>query len=274
MHIKKAWSKLRLIMLFTMFRLTILISLFAFIYGKTIHSNLGGRIVGGINTTIEDYPYQLSVEILSQNGMHVCGASLLKPNVALTAAHCTNFYEAEDLRIRAGSTIREKGGETAHVLSICQHPKFNEQTIDCDVAILVLDRELPLGKNIQTITLQQEDVEVLDGAIGTVTGWGALHWQGPSPEVLQKIDLSKTNDDFCKQSYPTDITENMFCFIDPEGTGDSCSRDSGGPIVVDGVQVGVVSFGDKCNVAGVPSVYAKLSSKDISSHLKKCLADL
>lgn len=42
-------------------------------------------IVGGHNTTIEEHPYQLSLEY---HGEHYCGAVLIRRNVALTGAHC------------------------------------------------------------------------------------------------------------------------------------------------------------------------------------------
>lgn len=48
---------------------------------------LEDRIVGGTDTVIEDYPYQLSLEIF---GSHACGASIISANRALTAAHCTD----------------------------------------------------------------------------------------------------------------------------------------------------------------------------------------
>lgn len=46
---------------------------------------LGGRIVGGENTTIEEHPYMVSVE---QTGSHCCGGSILTNRYILSAAHC------------------------------------------------------------------------------------------------------------------------------------------------------------------------------------------
>lgn len=45
-----------------------------------------GRIVGGNEVPISQFPYQLS---LRQNGNHICGASIISSNWALSAAHCT-----------------------------------------------------------------------------------------------------------------------------------------------------------------------------------------
>lgn len=48
-------------------------------------SRTTGRIVGGVPAPIEDFPYQLN---LRQNAAFICGASVITPSVALSAAHC------------------------------------------------------------------------------------------------------------------------------------------------------------------------------------------
>lgn len=56
-------------------------------HGKADVPMLDGRIVGGSATVIQNFPYQLSLQYY---GQHICGASILSPVVALTAAHCTD----------------------------------------------------------------------------------------------------------------------------------------------------------------------------------------
>lgn len=59
------------------------------IAGGTHHlhkETFDSRIIGGKDAKIEDHPYQLSLEA---SGSHTCGAVLVRPNVAITAAHCT-----------------------------------------------------------------------------------------------------------------------------------------------------------------------------------------
>lgn len=45
-----------------------------------------GRILGGIDADIRDYPYQVSVQFYNT---HICGGSIISPGHVLTSAHCT-----------------------------------------------------------------------------------------------------------------------------------------------------------------------------------------
>lgn len=47
---------------------------------------LDGRIVDGEDTTIEEFPHQISLRFL---GDHNCGGSIIDEYTILTAAHCT-----------------------------------------------------------------------------------------------------------------------------------------------------------------------------------------
>ena len=63
------------------------------------------RIVGGNEATPNSWPWQLS---LRHRGFHNCGASLINPQWAVTAAHCVTWDWNKPLMysVRAGNVYR------------------------------------------------------------------------------------------------------------------------------------------------------------------------
>jgi secreted trypsin-like serine protease len=55
-----------------------------------------GQIVGGRDARIEDWPGFASLQSVSGNSVyHQCGATMISPNWALTAAHCLEYMEID-----------------------------------------------------------------------------------------------------------------------------------------------------------------------------------
>jgi hypothetical protein len=98
-----------------------------------------------------------------------------------------------------------------------------------------------------------------------VVGFGDLQSGSQTyPDFLQEVNVPAVAHSKCNQQYSGRIDQaTMFCAGLDQGGKDSCQGDSGGPIVriVNGVhtQVGVVSWGDGCALAGKPGVYARTS---------------
>ena len=76
---------------------------------------------------------------------------------------------------------------------------------------------------------------------------------------MQKVCVPFVTPEICKSYYGSnDITDGMIC-AGEEGK-DSCQGDGGGPMVDHaGKQVGVVSWGIGCALAGYPGVFARVS---------------
>lgn len=73
---------------------------------------------------------------------------------------------------------------------------------------------------------------------------------------LQKVDLIVVSAYDCNQIHRSKVHYTNICGGIPEGGKGQCSGDSGGPLLVDGVQVGIVSWSVKpCTVAPYPGVY-------------------
>ncbi|KAJ9597887.1 hypothetical protein L9F63_011253, partial [Diploptera punctata] len=216
-------------------------------------SNLAVEIVGGQNAKIQDYPYQLSLEV---KGKHTCGASIVTNDYAVTAAHCVYGHPEIELQLRSGTSFREIGGYLHPFDSYNVHPKYKDGHNDYDIAVAKVRWQHEFKYQMQPVPLASENPRI--GTLGVVTGYGFVNQDGHVLAAqLQQLQVPIVSNDLCKQVAQGSLTPNMICAGISGGEG-ACFADSGGPLVVNGALVGVVSFAlDKCDKP-VPAVYADI----------------
>jgi trypsin len=180
-----------------------------------------GRIVGGDVIGIEKAPHQIS---LQDGSFHICGGSIIAPDLVLTAAHCTDGSSASRLRIRAGSDRYASGGVVIRVAKIIQHVKFDYSSIDYDYSILKLSEKLEFSDQIQSIALPLQDEKVEDGTECAVSGWGNTQSIQESRDILRSATVPKVNQALCHEAYKSfgGITDRMICAGFPKGGVDAC----------------------------------------------------
>ncbi|KAK4881225.1 hypothetical protein RN001_004544 [Aquatica leii] len=212
---------------------------------------LHNKIVGGRPVEISAVPFQLSVYY--KKSFH-CGASLITLKNALTAGHCVyddnKILQPRHFTVYAGS-IYTTSEFRSEVLSIKAHPKYNDDTVLNDIAILELQNTLHVSANINIIQLPEPNFEVPTGADVTVSGWGLTSENGTHSDVLLIVDLLTVNREDCKKNYSLfgDISDSVLCAGTIAGDKDACYGDSGGPLVYEKMLVGIVSWGNGCKVA-------------------------
>ncbi|XP_055308748.1 trypsin-7-like [Sitodiplosis mosellana] len=218
-------------------------------------------IVGGFETTIDENPWQVSVQYESQ---HSCGGSIIRNKWVLSAAHCSGD-DLNAFSIRVGSTFHRHGGSIIKMKRIVSHPNFNSTSTNFDFALLKLAESLKFTDKIQPIALLNADAVVEDGTPSLVTGWGLTQNPNESNEGLRGVIVPIVNQEYCKSLYEGGITDQMICAGYDEGGKDSCQNDSGGPLSIKiendtASLIGVVSFGNGCAKPKSPGVYARVSS--------------
>jgi len=222
-----------------------------------------GRIVGGQETEVHEYPWQ--VGLVSRNGRSPwCGGTLISSTHVMTAAHCTAGNSANKLAVLLGEhNIADGQFNRVNVAEIIQDPNYDSQSTNSDFSILRLASPVTFSSAISPACLPAGASQYA-GQVATVTGWGTLSSGGNQPTVLQEVDVTVTSNADCKNAYgPSAITDLMMCAAD--SGKDSCQGDSGGPLVLEenGRQalVGVVSWGYGCAAAGYPGVYARVTQR-------------
>ena len=96
------------------------------------------RIVGGVDTKIDDHPWQVALAIPGPDGVELCGGSLVQDRWVLTAAHCFSSKNPKSAKVKAGQTIHSAGSwiDTGKVFV---HEAYNEDTHENDIALVKLD---------------------------------------------------------------------------------------------------------------------------------------
>lgn len=160
---------------------------------------------------------------MQYNGQHICGGSIVNNRTIVTAAHCVNDFQPDNLSIRAGSSLHSSGGITKNVSRVFIHPQYNAELIDYDIAVLKLDSPLIKSESIKSIALPESNINYPSGSLAYVSGWGLLTESSQSLTaqlrgiVVQTIDLY-----ICNNIYHGVLSPRMLCAGYLIGGKDSC----------------------------------------------------
>lgn len=228
------------------------------------------NILGGVQTDIENAPYQVSMKV---NGNHVCGGSIISDRWILTAAHCIGGgTTASNTTVHAGSTDRTdiSTGQIIQAQTIHVHPGYNSVTLENDIALIYLSQPLQFNHSVVPIeyanSCNTSIADIAPGNSAFLTGWGITCNTCPGATLLQGVTMpliSQANAMAINQAYNPNYTNpvsnNMLALYNV-GTG-AGPGDSGGPAVINNngyhINIGASSWGywpkDQ-----LPTVYANV----------------
>uniref|UniRef100_A0A1Y9IVM0 Peptidase S1 domain-containing protein n=1 Tax=Anopheles minimus TaxID=112268 RepID=A0A1Y9IVM0_9DIPT len=220
-----------------------------------------GRIVGGTELE-EPLPYLLS---LRDSGHHICGASIISATHALSAAHCQNPpSDLERLTLLGGTTQRtdDASGIVFQVDKVVTHPEFVQKTYLNDVAIIRSSTSFLDHPGLAIVPIATELYNLKVNSIATVSGWGLTAQDSNLAPTLRTVNIPITSYSKCVAKWrPVRIVKTAICAGHPGR--DSCNGDSGGPLLQNGTQIGLVSWGaDRCG-SEYPGIYTYIGNTDI-----------
>merc|ERR1719361_1382629 len=224
----------------------------------------GGKIVGGTEAYAGEFPHQIALLRGGVGGSLMCGGSLVKENMVVTAGHCCDGQSASRLGVRVGNHHLYEDDPDQKDIAVSRvvlHESYDSWTVENDICMLKLDSNADFSSSvIGSISLPSNGEEYSAGTMCTVSGWGTTTEGGSLGRTLMKVDVPVVSDDDCRSSYgQNDIADSMICAGYDQGGEDSCQGDSGGPFMCGSQLSGVVSWGYGCAEAGYPGVYTQTS---------------
>ncbi|MFE1176714.1 S1 family peptidase [Streptomyces sp. NPDC058773] len=224
-------------------------------------------VVGGDRAEITKYPW--TVALTSEDVKEPqCAGTLVAPRKVLTASHCVSPATVDGVRVVGGrEDLRDtRKGTVRKVSKLWIHPKAvtegNGATYAHDLAVLTLNAPMPYRTLPLATPAQQKLYEA--GTPNRVLGWGSTTGREDDTRVppLQTALMPNRGDAQCVTAYGTRRYQKSYtmCLGYRTGGVSACNGDSGGPVVVKGRLVGVISGGGSCTSRLYPGVAVKTAS--------------
>ncbi|CAH0550249.1 unnamed protein product [Brassicogethes aeneus] len=242
--------------------------------GRVDDEIIGFRIMGQEKNEADfgEFPWMLGV---LQGKVYKCGASLIHPKVAITAAHCVKKNTAYNVRAGEWNWVSKDEPITHQdrkTKTIVIHPHYHSGSLINDIAILILDEPFKLSENVGVTCLPQK-FQRFDFAKCLATGWGKNSYSnGTYQSVLKKVSLPVVPNSICARALqiarlgPQFRLHRSFICAGGEDKKDACKGDGGSPLIcpVEGQpgryqQAGIVSWGLTCGMTNTPGVYVNIA---------------
>ncbi|KAK9881048.1 hypothetical protein WA026_014392 [Henosepilachna vigintioctopunctata] len=248
------------------------------------------KILGGQATSPDEFPWMALLQYRKSNGAtpFACGGSLISSRYVLTAAHCvtgkilTAVGRLYRVRLGEWDTDSERDCQTQFNFQSCNDPPmdidversiahsgYSDTNINRydDIALVRLSRSVRTTNFIRPICLPNRSFSSPVGRELFVAGWGRTEYASSSSKKLKlKVPIAESQQ--CLRRFRTagvTLRNKQLCAGGQAGK-DSCSGDSGGPLMGtfnnDSAQwfvEGVVSFGARCGTEGWPGIYTRVS---------------
>ncbi|XP_027700251.1 transmembrane protease serine 12-like [Vombatus ursinus] len=229
------------------------------------------RIIGGQRAQSGSWPWIVSLQVMifANQFTHFCGGSLIKKKWVITAAHCLeNYRDPQVWRAVVGVNNLFQSPQTSKKMqidTIIIHPHFIPEKYINDIALFRLKRAVNFNNYIQPICLPFFDFlpNLTRRTRCFISGWGQTREKGHYSSILQEAEVHYIPRNTCnsKESYDEIVPYTSFCAGEEDGTVDTCTGDSGGPLMCYIPEsrryflMGITSFGLGCGQKHFPGVY-------------------
>lgn len=183
-------------------------------------ASIEARIAGGQSTNAENFPYQVLMYMVDENGANfICGGSLLTYQWVLTAAHCLHGFISIAVFLGVSNRVHGPAVWSGNVTSRSQlvmHPHYAPTSHANDIALVKLFDidptvlENPSVKTIALPTAAEANVNLV-GMQGTVSGFGSTSDTNKASNVMRFVTMPIISNQQCRATFGNFIREGNVC---------------------------------------------------------------
>nr|Q5W958.1 RecName: Full=Snake venom serine protease homolog HS120; AltName: Full=Venom serine proteinase-like HS120; Flags: Precursor [Bothrops jararaca]BAD66929.1 hypothetical protein [Bothrops jararaca] len=208
-------------------------------------------VIGGDECNINEHPFLAFL----YTGWIFCSGTLINKEWVLTVKQCNN---RRPMRIYLGMHTRSVPNDDEEIrypkeMFICPNKKKN------DIMLIRLNRPVNNSEHIAPLSLPSNPPSV--GSVCRIMGWGTITpSKATYPDVPHCANINLFNYTVCRGAHAgLPVTSRKLCAGVLEGGIDTCSADSGGPLICNGQLQGIVSWrGGSCAQPHKPGLYTKV----------------
>lgn len=169
-------------------------------------SSASSRIINGARAPINRYQYSVSLQFF---GEHFCGASLIAPDLVLSAAHCKR--KAGMVKINPHSLSRPiPVSEQFNVVEEYVHPFHGSPSSESNDMMIV---KFNGNSSLAPVRINDDNAQPKLNERLVVMGWGITSTSGfgTSPDILHHVNVSYIDNEQCvsisQGAYDGEITD-------------------------------------------------------------------
>lgn len=176
----------------------------------------------------------------SFNLRYKCGASIIRENIVLTAAHCVTKSGLKlnenimKIRIEQGELLSSSSHQF-NVFKSHVHENYKQDSFENDIALLMLESKITFTVKVQPICLP--NIVIRNQGVGMVVGFGSTDESTDHSNVLREVEIPIVSKETCLDSDPEffslHLFDGNFCAGEINVMGGVCSGDSGGGLYVE-----------------------------------------